>query len=418
MPNIKMKTAHVAASTGSGTQDFTIAGFDSTVVGVIFEWCGGTGIGVAGVDCMPGRGYCDGTRNVSVCALSDHNVTTGDTSRRITNAACLSFIGENQTSIGSFSFNSFITNGVRLNIGESAEFGYLVQFTLIGTDNIANIYCNAFDDLGTGTAAVPIDVAGFEPDLAFVDCVGHTGLPTGSTNIHTILSHGCAINDGSETQRVSMATSWDNLTAPASECHQYIGNTAIIGRLLQGTMDWTGALTSFNANGFSITPSASAVNTNLIYMVIKFTDKPQLALADFEWPTTGNLSITTPGFLPLYARLSTILGPTARNAIKANTSYTLNMAVLEEQPGQRARVMNSSEEHGVTTTNASSEMNSTLDIRKPDSSGSDVVASSWTMTSLGADFTLTTNPAAVGLSWGLFIGSNNPNIINHTLRIV
>jgi len=416
MADIKMKSQSAALSTAaSGTQDFTIAGF-GTVVGAIFQWCGGTALGTSVLEFLPGIGFCDVTNQVQIGGFCNDNQSTGDNSRRLSNAEVITILDQSQNTQGKFGFNSFITNGVRLDIDEQATSAYLVAFTLIGTDNIANINCGIKDDLGTGTSGVAITGVGDEPDLLFIGTVGGNNVPP-STNVHNFFSFGCAINDGSETQRVSLVSSDDNLSAPASRTNGYIGNDSICGRSFNDALSWDAVLTSFDADGFTITPNVSTASAVIIYFAITFTIKPQIALFDMEWPTADNYSETNPGFQPTFGMISTVLGPSSRNSLNSS-GYTYFNAVFDSSI---LRALNSSDQDNQTNTNSTSLMASTIRIRKPDSSGDDVVAGSVSFTSLGWDFTVTTNPASAGLGWGLAIGDNSsgpkiPVVMHHHLQ--
>jgi hypothetical protein len=405
MADVKIKSQHFSLSTAaSGTQDFTISGF-GTVVGAMFQWNGCVTIGSPITEFLPGFGFTDGTREVNASGFINDDQTTADSSRRLSTLACIDILNNNQNRVGSWSFNSFITDGVRLTIDEQSSIGHDVVVTLFGSDNISNIYCNAFDDLGVLTDAVPITGVGATPDLLFMCSTGGSNNPTTPSNlVHSFQSLGIAINDGSETQRVSLISSENAVTAPASNCTSYIGNDSLVGRAFQDTLSWDAVLTSFDADGFSITPNVSALNGVIMFLAITFTVKPNMALFDMEWPTAGNYVETTPGFLPLYGLISSVTGPSTRNAV-SNASYTFSTTIIEDTPAPRLRTLSSSEEDAATNSNVNSFLGSVLNLRKVDGTGNDVVASSWEMTSLGWDFTLTTNPASALLGWALAIGS-------------
>ena len=404
MPDIKIQQRNFNVTTAaSGTQDVTITSF-GTVKAAIVYYSGATGLNAETNSFNQGMGFSDGTNQSSMASFVNEGETTGDSTRSHSTNSFIDILSINQTVTASFSV-TFITDGIQLTVENQADVGYLCHLVLIGGADVSNVFVGSKDDLGTGTGDVAITGVGFEPDLILMTTVGlSTAVP--ATSVHNIFSLGCAINDGSQTQRVSMMSSQDNLSAPASEVTAYIGNDSITGRALwAGPGFWDALLKTFDAGGFTVTTSASSVNAIVNYLCLKFTGGPNLALFDMEFPTAGNYAETTPGFEPTFGLISNVLGPTARNtSTTGNVGWALT--TITDEP--KLRTMCAVDEHNQTTTDASNYMNNALSILAPVGGAFDVVASTWSMDSLGWDFTLTTNPPVnPSLGWALAIGTKH-----------
>lgn len=152
-------------------------------------------------------------------------------------------------------------------------------------------------NLGTGTSAIDITAPAFEPDVVLL--FGNGFQFNGAAGTPFFYTFGICTNDG--TQRCVMWAETGSLAD--SRPFQTLRDDCAGGRIA----DSTGALTykttvsDFDANGFSITPSASASSNRIAYLAIKTTDR-QVKLADFDTPTaTGSHTITGAGFTPRFA---------------------------------------------------------------------------------------------------------------------
>lgn len=174
--------------------------------------------------------------------------------------------------------------------------------------------------LGTGTSAIDITAPAFEPDVVLL--FGNGFQFNGAAGTPFFFNFGICVNDGSATQRSVMWAETGSLAD--SRPYQQLRNDCAGGRI----SDSTGAVTyklpisDFDANGFSITPSASAGSNRIAYLALKFTDR-QVKLVDFDTPTsTGSATITGAGFTPRFA-IAVVTNLEAVNNDPASTTTDL-----------------------------------------------------------------------------------------------
>jgi len=260
-------TNHVAANDGSGT-----------------------------VHAKQSVGGTDGTRTFGVGFRGQDGVSNSLTSRReLSSVAILVQDSTNSTTYNCIAaFNSWLTNGVRMNF-TTADVAYRVTAVFFAGDDLQAYL--GLQNLGTGTSAIDITAPNFEPDAVF-GWTSH-GADASNNEVFYGMCFGIAINDGVPTQ---YATSVIAPSAEAENMAQIIWDNRIGGQKATGGTSVTYTLTAgtFDSQGFSITPSASAGSDDWLYLALSFGGK-QFDLFPITTPTsTGVQSYTAPGFEPQF----------------------------------------------------------------------------------------------------------------------
>jgi len=203
--------------------------------------------------------------------------------------------------------------------------GHEQQFTFIvfgGSD--CQVHLNNIN-LGTGTSALDQTGPGFEPDIVFAaHCArSATGLSSSSAGFG-LFSFGIGLNDGADTQRaIGRRDGSGTLTVNRSNyavidngiCVSVTGGTSpsIFGHVTIG---------SYDASGYSVTPSANFASQILSCLAIK-APGINFSLDDYLTRTSnGTQNITGLGFQPELlvlagggsTTINTASGPNAANA--------------------------------------------------------------------------------------------------------
>jgi uncharacterized protein YejL (UPF0352 family) len=188
---VSVKVVHQNASASSGNDDYTSTDFGTPKAALIFM---GQGLvdGTAVAHGMGSIGFYDGTNVRNVSSFYTDAVGTSITDRYMNTSVFVNEATSNQGSDRTATV-SFITDGIRLNWSGAGSTHEVTVVLFTGSDLTA----------GVGSASLPstgsadIDV-GFTPDVVFM--MSTSGSASGwSTNAQIMF--GCAVDDGSETQR-------------------------------------------------------------------------------------------------------------------------------------------------------------------------------------------------------------------------
>lgn len=244
---------------------------------------------------MVSIGATDGTNQAMTCSTSEDAVADTDNYRDQGAASLLKIISIAGATLIEASFSAWLLDGITLNFttaNTTARRGFVVFFA--GDD--VSAYCGT-KGLGTGTTALTVSGVGFQPDAVFAfsannDNASAIGAAFGAT-------FGIAVNDGSSTQKY---ISWaeNDAIAAGGNPGQIIRSNRGLGQQAFNAATETYNLTfgNWSADGFDITPSASAGSDDMNFLALKFNGA-SFKLWDFSTPTsTGNVSDTTPGFKP------------------------------------------------------------------------------------------------------------------------
>lgn len=385
MADVKFEIVRTTIPTSGSTLDVTISGFGDVqaAIGMVTE--AGTDDTLT-ADGSFAIGFLDrqGTPVEHTAFMHDEDgVGTTNCARGHYTTSFLRGSNASQTTEFNLSHNSWITDGVRLDINTNPSAARLMTVILIGGSDVSNSYVNVIG-LGTGTSAIDVTAPGFEPDLVFFT---GAGMSTGTTDSFGAVGLGVVHNDGSDTQ--GMVTLTSDPAVGTSDVTTNLRNNAVAAQVYRGAETWNASVSAFDSSGFSITPSASASNDDVSYLALKFTNNPDISIDFIDGPTaTGNFSITDPGFQPNFMMF--LMRDDATTFNTTTQSDGIGVYVVDEN-SEYTNCINSQD--GVTTSYSKSL--STAKFRDLTGSGTDLhVATHSSFDATGATFNFTTVPAA------------------------
>ena len=235
-------------------------------------------------------------------------------------------------------------NGIRLTVSysDSGISRYVTAILIKGTLNASVVDVN----LGTGTSAIDVSSLGFRPDLLFA--IGAGG---GSNSLlsHAITSIGFAHNDGTTTTQGFVGV-WSKDHVATTDTGAYVGASHIGGQVFNGTASWLASVSDFDANGFSITPSANAGSDVLYILALELADANDayVGVVDSK-TTTGTQAYTGTGFTPQ------VVGLLQTRCTATGTVARTNSLAIGATDGTRSRVVSARDQDAVTTSSSDSE---------------------------------------------------------------
>ncbi len=294
-----------AARTGStGTQDFTVSGFGTPKAVLFFGSHGtvaGTRVDHAGlfVGMTDGRG--SGTYQFSTAVRAEDGSASDATSNPYKTYCLVIPDATTSTKDGSATFDSWITDGVRINWDDVPANGVLVTAVLMGGAGIANAYCGVVTPSGTLDASVDVTAPGFTPTVV-VTCANIANF-NGTPDSNIDLSLGFVVNDGANTQR---SANWHHVTPTVPTVLAAVLDGNSVARRASGVENGPELqIQDFDANGFSVYSrvSVSAPFQELAYLALQFSGLTATVRDDASPTGTGDETITGAGFTPQFALL-------------------------------------------------------------------------------------------------------------------
>ena len=290
---MRVETVRVAAPTSTGTTDFTVSG-GGTCIGAIF-W-----MSAAVADDTPvngafwGYGACDGTNQFANSTSSQHAQLATNTAKRAMTDQCICLIIATGALDGESAFDSFITDGVRINTGNAYAAGYFINARLFFNDDGAN------DDFHVGTfdtSAGNDDVTepGFEP--TFVEVASIRGAFNDTAQNGGGFSLGWAYNHPSLPTPPQVSMNWGEGDNAADGAPRMRVESALVcadhsGAGLLGQVE----INTFDSSGFTA-EQVNGAGYVCGYVAVKCANEIDVDL--FSTPTsTGAQSYTGPGFAP------------------------------------------------------------------------------------------------------------------------
>lgn len=289
--DVKFRTTRVALNTTTGTQDITLSGFGTPKAAIVLLSSGSADDTVtAGANFS--IGFTDGTAandRASVIHSAD-NVLTSDTGRNTSSANFGRIYNGTGSTLTVFDFDSWITDGIRINITFASGTNVFATFILIGGADVTNAYAGVKQLTGT---SVSVTDPGFESDLVFSACNGNSNINL--LSVHAIQSLGISHNDGTDANRSVLY--YDVSGQTTSTVGTYLSTSKCCGQIFNGAVNWLGDINTYTASGFTVTSTASPGNDYILYLALKFQNEPDIKLFHTDGPTTtGNKAYTDPGF--------------------------------------------------------------------------------------------------------------------------
>ncbi len=347
---LKIEATTFESPTSNGNQDVTIGGFGTVSAAMILGINSENGtvetIGTAydGLGLMVS--FMDGTNSRSMAMASGHNVGTTDTSRSLQSLAVDQISETSGTALGTATA-TFIANGVRLAWGDTPE-AHRYILVLIGGTDVTNV---AVGTISNNTS----HNLGFRPDVVLAGTHGDS--LTTRTGI-AIQSFGAAVDDGANTERLTVVDSVDG--AAAGDPDVYVDTGDSLSQLFSGTQNWAANIT-IDADGFD-TDNVMGGDDG-IYLAIKGI--ANISLATYTTPTsTGNDVITGVGFQPDFLLMS-LTNAASIDAVESNNVFGVMYGIAD---GTNEWCANVAEEQGADPTNNQSKITASI-VDLPDDNG-------------------------------------------------
>src|SRR5574343_20388 len=290
--------AGVLPQTNGNTVDLTVSGFGTVSAAIIIASNANSTSNPQDAARLS-LGFWDGVHSTQRCCyvISENNTSASQTVRfaDTTHAVRFAFDGTTAESNPTYYTASAVTDGIRLtkNAGTVSADRYVTAILIGGA---SNVYVGSVS-LGTGTSAIDVTAPGFEPSAVF------------------FLSHGCSDNEYTQGGLIGIGaahySSANVLTqasihfasvdaeSAAQKSGCYVTETYCGGQYYNGAFSYYLTAGSFDASGFSVTPSASASSDTLYYLAIKFPDDDDFWLDTIDAKqSTGTQAYTGTGFTP------------------------------------------------------------------------------------------------------------------------
>jgi uncharacterized protein YhfF len=299
---IKIAVTRAAANTATGTQDFTSDDLGGlTPKAAIFLVTGGIADGTVADGLRFSFGVTSGTSQWFIHSISRHGLASSSVGYVGGNDAVIHMrlASDIATAEASAAFDSFITDGVRINWTDAPDSAYLVTVILLAGDDLSAFAgVGDFSDAQDGAQAVT--ATSFTPDLVIF---GNRGGGLGSTSGATagIFNIGAAHNGVGITQRG--ASMKERGSRPNMELYGHVSDLYAMMELNQdGTISYAGEVTAFDTNGFTVTTRVGSAGgaDKYGYLALKFANHSSW-VGSVDTPTsTGNNAQTGPGFKPQF----------------------------------------------------------------------------------------------------------------------
>lgn len=316
MPDVIVCTKAIVAPGATGTQAYSMPtelGGRTPKAILVFAGGGAAANGAGGgsfVNICGGIAVNGGNTNAAMCT-SDDNVTTVNTisewSNTILATTAVAGAGNYRCSVSAWSANGFTLNWTTL-----APFVFGMEFfVVIIAGNDAEVYTDVIN-LGTGTSAIDITAPNFQPDLVIL-----MGSQTAAAT--DVNSNGAAFGIGFATATEQRCMVWgenDAIASGGQPAQHARNNAAWLGLdRSNGNAGYTCQVDTFDAQGFSITPSSSASSHIVSYIAIGLGGLGVKIIDTTTKTSTGLQAYTGAGFEPGFGML------VASNMAAYNTAY-------------------------------------------------------------------------------------------------
>ncbi len=324
---ITVAVMRAAANTSTGTQDFTTTDLGGlTPKAAWFMMSSAITDGTAASDAHVCVGAATGATNEwAVTANDEDGQSTTDSVNETYGSRCIAI---NVTGTGNLDgdadFDSFITDGIRINWQDAPAAAYLLTVILFaGTDLSAHANTKV---LGTQDTAVDVTDPGFTPDLVIATMLRKCVVDDLQGAFH--ISIGAAHYDGVST---IVQRSW-YAGSRSGQATSLVGGVFNSSRILEQdganvvATEVTVEISDFDANGFTLTARDGGGDEEAVfYLALNFGGVAEGYVGAYTTPTsTGEDTETGPGFKPQFV----MLGQTMLESVD-----TYNTAGLGGQTG-------------------------------------------------------------------------------------
>lgn len=240
------------STSASGTQDLTIGGESRTPVVAFIHAVQATSTATFTADMAQSFGATDGTNEWVGTIWSEDNVGTSNCAHELRNDACIMFVAG--AGGGTFSVNSLITGGIRLDIDSQMSGAWLcnVWFCFEGTWSVGT-HTTSASAMGTATESG----LGHDPNVLVLMSMGDKNFNTGVSNDTKISLGFVADNSTSGVQQISTAW-WEDDNRGSTDVRTYADSSD--GSHNFGPINGQHVTYAFVSGGFESTAQASQTN--------------------------------------------------------------------------------------------------------------------------------------------------------------
>lgn len=205
-----------------------------------------------------------------------------------------------------FEFSAFVPNGVVLR-QLTAKSGFtgrgfpvMINTILFAGDDL-DAYCNISPDLGAAPGTTTVNTVGFNPDAVFVGSIG-LDFATRPSQAFTV-GFGCAVNDGSDTNRSLLWASPDGSGANNATQSLLTDAAGGVASSAAAAINYKTLINNFTGAGFDVVTDASAGNNKIGYLALNLGGANSKLYTSTSPVATGVQSDTNPGFRPQFGMM-------------------------------------------------------------------------------------------------------------------
>jgi len=285
----------------TGTFDITIPGF-GTPKAAVFFLSNGQSDGTVADDSKLSIGFTDGTNHRVISAQDEDGVTTTANDRIAATDEVLQLLDTAGVILIEANFDSWITDGVRLNVGaeSTAVTRRLTVWFFGGGDLTAFVGSKV---LGNEDVTATVTGVGFEADALITIC--HGAIFNDTAGAFNVVSFGAVHNGASVIQRgISYGS---NDAVAAQDLGGILHTNGCGGQTIWTGVTWRADVSNFGSDGFDITPRGGNSGGDELGFLALNIGTGSCKLDTYSTATSeGNDSVTGMGFEPQAVLLSTI----------------------------------------------------------------------------------------------------------------
>lgn len=337
--------------TSTGTQDFTVPGVGSTPVGCVVVAVRATSYNNLTAGTSLSWGAADGTNTYCSSYRAEDNVGTTDTQTTTTTdlIRILDPSGGAEEVVGEF--DSFITNGVRIDFTtvDTSQYRFFI-ILYFGSD--CETYAFFADPPATVDTSVAVS-AGFEASYVLTAAAG---VNTSGGALDALQAwFGIAVNDGSDTNCSAGCLGRDSSGTTETRRAMYTDALNVTVRLNSGTTDLFGGETSiedYDSSGFDVYSRTASNAGRIIGLAVRVPSSLSISIETNETfeSSTGDSDRTSFGsFLPGFWYLTHAANSTVGFANFGATCMGTADARIEKAAGQYSATVCS--QHNQSTSN-------------------------------------------------------------------
>jgi hypothetical protein len=374
---MEVRTYIFDVPTSVGDHSFTVPGWGETPAAAKFVLIATDATDGFDNGSAIGFGVADGTNQGALQVAYADNQASSDVARGTIDDGCIYATTPDQTELFEATFSQWETGGVELTwsgASIASNTHKVVATFFSGVDVEAHV---SFYQQG----AHVVDV-GFVSKLIFAGTIG-----AGAVNDRAafgIMTFGVCSNGTNGLTQNYYGQTFDNAQANSVGGHN-LGTGFSASQVNSSNIQWEGAISSIDSSGFNIGSSGSDY---ILFLCLNFDDDVDSGFDTI--PTSGDISITDPGFTPQIAGVI-FSNRTAVNSHSATGTPVLGIGEVDSVSENSVEV---SGEIGVSTMNHTSVHSSNL-IHTEDADQSDIADGSFdAFTANGFDVTMATWPGS------------------------